>query len=434
MKRRLLSILLACAAATPAVLSAQTPAPAPAGPAAAAPAGPPPMPRRPPPPPLGATPGQPIESRPPELASDKPAFPGQTRAPYRATTPIHVATLTDKLKAPWSLAFLPDGKMLVTEKPGALRIVSADGTISEPISGLPKINFQGQVGLLDVALAHDFARSKRIFFTYSEAIGETETQIVVARATLDQAGLALKDFKVIFRPLPVLPRGASANQGGRIAVAKDGNLFVTIGDRSSASPPWDYAQKMDSHLGKIVRITPDGAPAKGNPFIGKAGIQPEIWSAGHRSEQGLAFDAQGRLWETEHGPRGGDELNLIQPGKNYGWPVIVHGIDYPGDEINGGKTEQAGMEQPRYYWDPVIAPSGLAFYDAKLFPQWKGSVLVGSLGRQMLDRLTLKGDKVVDEEPLMVDLKNRVRDVRVGPDGAVYVLTDSGKLLKVTPK
>jgi glucose/arabinose dehydrogenase len=283
-----------------------------------------------------------------------------------------------------------------------------------------------------VALDTGFAKNRRLFFTFMEAAQGGNSNIAIARATLNPAGTGLSDVKVIFRAKPALPRSQSANSGGRIAVARDGTLFVTIGDRSR-SPPWRRAQDLSTDLGKIVHVTADGAPAPGNPFAGKPDALPEIWTLGHRSEEGLAFDAQGRLWETEHGPRGGDELNLIEKGKNYGWPVIVHGIDYPGDKINGGKTEQAGMEQARYYWDPVIAPSGLAFYDANLFPQWKGSVFVGALRGQMLDRLTLSGDKVVDEEPLLVDQHDRVRDVRVGPDGAIYVLTDDGKLLKLTP-
>lgn len=379
------------------------------------------------------TPGQPIETRPPELSTDKPAFPGQTRAPYRHTVDPKVTVLTAKLRSPWSLAFLPDGKFLVTEKPGALRIVSADGTIAPPLKGLPPVNAGGQVGLLDVALDNAFASNHRIFFSYSEPVGADMSAIALARATLDEAGGALSDVKVIFRVTPALPKTVSANEGGRIAVARDGTLFMTCGDRSR-SPPWRVAQRLDTTLGKIVHVTAEGKPAPGNPFIGKNGALPEIWTLGHRSEEGLAFDNAGRLWETEHGPRGGDELNLIQPGRNYGWPIIVHGIDYPGELINGGKTQQAGMEQPRYYWDPVIAPSGLAFYKGDMFPEWKDSAFVGALRGMMLDRLTVRGDKVVDEEPLLVDLKERVRDVRVGPEGAVYVLTDEGKLLKLTRK
>ena len=223
-----------------------------------------------------------------------------------------------------------------------------------------------------------------------------------------------------------------------MSLTRDGNLFVTIGDRSE-SPPWDVAQKLDNDLGKIIHITPDGTPAPGNPFGNpvndRQGALPEIWSYGHRSEQGLAIDpATGELWETEHGPRGGDELNTPEAGKNYGWPVIVHGIDYPGATIGLGITEKAGMEQPRYYWDPVIAPSGLCFYTGSLFPQWKDSIFVGALRGEMLDRLTLSGKKVIAEEPLLVDRHSRIRDVRMGPEGAVYVLTDNGKLLKLTPR
>jgi glucose/arabinose dehydrogenase len=257
----------------------------------------------------------------------------------------------------------------------------------------------------------------------------------------------LTDVTVIFRAQPAMPsKRLGGKTGGRIAIGRDGSLFVTIGDRSD-SPPWDVAQRMDTHLGKIVHITPDGAPAPDNPFLGKPGVLPEIWASGLRTGEGLAFDPKtGRVWENEHGPRGGDELNVIEKGRNYGWPVIAHGIDYPGTPIGEGLTHQEGMEEPVYYWDPVIAPSGLAFYTGNLFPQWKDSVFVGGLNGMMLDRLTLANGKVVAEEPLLTDLRARIRDVRVGPDGAVYVLTDSGtptvspntpqtsKLLKLTPK
>jgi glucose/arabinose dehydrogenase len=292
----------------------------------------------------------------------------------------------------------------------------------------------GQVGLLDLALDPAFASNHRIFFTYSDAVGARDSQIVIARASFGEADGSLGDVNVIFRATPALPRKQSANQGGRIAIGRDGNLFVTIGDRSE-SPPWDMAQKLDNDLGKIIHITPDGAPAPGNRFIGREGVLPEIWSFGHRSEEGLAIDpVTGELWESEHGPRGGDELNTPEAGRNYGWPVIVHGIDYPGTTIGQGITEKAGLEQPRYYWDPVIAPSGLAFYTGNLFPLWKNSIFVGALRGHILDRLTLSGKKVVAEEPLLVDQHDRIRDVRMGPEGAVYVLTDNGKLLSLAPK
>ncbi|GBR37179.1 glucose sorbosone dehydrogenase [Neoasaia chiangmaiensis NBRC 101099] len=377
--------------------------------------------------------GHAIETRPPELESDRPAFVGQTRAPYHATSPFHVTVLTDRLHAPWSLAFLPDGRMLVTEKPGALRIVDAQGRISGPVRNLPAVHYGGQVGLLDVALDRDFAKDHRIFFSYSEDVGDDKTNIALARATLDEKAGILRDVSVIFRALPAVSSTKGANQGGRIAVAPNGTLFMTVGDRSSITP-WDVAQHLDSDLGKIIHITADGEPASDNPFIGRAGARPEIWTLGHRSEEGLAFAPDGRLWETEHGPQGGDELNLIERGKNYGWPLVTHGIDYSGEKINGGLTEKPGTEQARYYWDPVIAPSGLAFYSGNLFPQWHDSVFVGGLRAGFLDRLTLTtNDKVRDEEPLLADLRSRIRDVRSGPDGAVYVLTDDGKLLRLTP-
>jgi len=395
--------------------------------------------------------GQPIDPSPPEKSDDKPLFPGQTRAPYHATAPYQVTTLASALHAPWSMAFLPDGNILITEKlPGAFRIVNRQGVLSAPLAGLPALSSDPETGLLDVALAPDFAASHRIFFTFfgydNHIVGATN----VARAQLENN--TLRDVKVIFRSTPAKPNGkdlaAGTKTGGRIAIAGDGNLFVAIGDRDAAgSNPWDVAQKLDTDLGKIIHITPDGKPAPGNPFIGTPGALPEIWSIGHRSQEGLAFEPEThRLWETEHGPRGGDELNRIEKGKNYGWPVITHGIDYSGAPVGAGITANDGMEQPVYYWDPVIAPSGFAFYQGSLFPEWKNSVFIGGLHGMLLDRLMLRNGKVVAEEALLTDLHSRIRDVRVGPDGAVYVLTDSGtaviqdntpatsKLLKLTPK
>ena len=380
--------------------------------------------------------GQPIETRPPEKIDDVPAFTGQTRAPYHATSPFNVTTLAHDLDSPWSFAFLPDGKILITEKRGTMQILDAQGILSKPLTGVPPVLAIGEVGLLDVALDSHFAGNHRIYFVYNEAVGDTNSNIVVARARLNEYAGALSDVTVIFRAEPPLPAHAlEENSGARIAIGHDGSLFVTIGDRSS-SPPWDLAQRLDTDLGKIIHITPDGAPGSGNPFVSKTGALPEIWSIGHRSEEGLAFDPAGQLWEDENGPRGGDKLIKVESGRNYGWPVIVHGIDYPGEPIGEGITQKAGMEQPRYYWDPVIAPSGLAFYNGSLFSKWKSSIFVGALRGRFLDRLTLSGDKVISEEPLLVDMHNRIRDVRVGPEGAVYVLTDGNgaKLLKLTPK
>ena len=303
------------------------------------------------------------------------------------------------------------------------------------------------LGLLDVQLDPHFLTNHQIFLTFFDYIDNTNGNTCVARGRFDEAKAALIDAKVIFRAQPAIPtKRLGGKTGGRVAFGRDGSIFLSIGDRSD-SPPWDVAQRLDTDLGKIVHITADGAPAPDNPFIGKPGVLPEIWAYGNRNPEGLAFDpATGHLWENEHGPRGGDELNIIERGKNYGWPVIVHGIDYPGKSIGEGITHKEGMEEPAYYWDPVIAPSGLAFYTGNLFPQWKGSLFVGGLRSMMLDRLTVKNDKVVAEEPLLVEMHARIRDVRVGPDGAVYVLTDSGaagiqprtpltsKLVKLTPK
>ena len=361
-----------------------------------------------------------------------------------------MTTLVDSLHAPWSLAFLPGGKMLVTERlPGTIRILDGNGKLSAPLAGVSTVASKGaaDVGVLDVVLDPGFAANRRIFFSFYDYIDGTNSNTNVARAQFDEAKHALTDVTVIFRAQPAMPsKRLGGKTGGRIAFGRDGTLFMTTGDRSD-SPPWDVAQKLDNHLGKILHITPDGKPAPDNPFLRTPGALPEIWASGVRSPEGLAFDPGGnRLWQIDHGPRGGDELNIIEKGKNYGWPVIVHGIDYPGTPIGQGLTHKDGMEEPVYYWDPVIAPSGLAFYTGDRFPQWRNSMFVGGLRGAMLDRLTIENGRVVAEEPLLTELGARIRDVRVGPDGAVYVLTDSGaasvspntpptsKLLKLTPK
>lgn len=392
--------------------------------------------------------GKPIDTRPTEKKDNAPAFPQQTRAPFHATSPFKVTTLIDNIEVPWSLAFLPSGNIILTERlPGRMRILHSDGRLSSPLTGAAAVASPGakDIGLLDVVLDPNFAANQRIFFSFFNYIDGTNTNTCIARARLDEKNLAVTDVTVIFRALPVMPsKRLGAKTGGRIVIDPGGNLLMTLGDRSD-SPPWDVAQKLDNHLGKIIRITPDGAPAPDNPFIGKPGVLPEIWAYGMRSPEGLGYDPRtGRLWQNDHGPRGGDELNIVEKGKNYGWPLVVHGIDYPGTAI--GVTRMDGMEEPIYYWDPVIGPSGLAFYTGNLFPQWKNSLFVGGLRGAMLDRLTIANDKVVAEEPLLTELGTRIRDVRVGPDGAVYVLTDSGtpsmsantpptsRLLKLTPR
>ena len=382
--------------------------------------------------------GQPFETRPPEKGDDKPLFPEQTRAPYHKLASYKVTTITDKLHLPWSLAFLPDGKMLVNEKyPAHMRIVTADGTLSEPLAGLGGLAVPKNLGLLDVVLAPDFAKSHRVYFSFFEVLKEGNSNTYLAHGVLDEAGNGLHDVTVIYRGVPELPEhNFSMKQGGRIAFAKDGTLFMSMGDRDGnrkADYDQQLAQKLDIDVGKIIHLTQDGSPAPDNPFLNKPGVRPEIWAYGIRSPEGLAFAPDGTLWETEHGPRGGDELNRIQKGKNYGWPIITHGIDYPGGPIGDGITAKEGLEQPVYYWDPVIAPSGLAVYHGKLFAGWNGNLLAGALRGLGVYRLELKNGKVVAEEPLLGELKTRIRDVRVGPDGAVYVLTEQKALLKLTP-
>jgi glucose/arabinose dehydrogenase len=397
--------------------------------------------------------GKPIDTRDPEIPGGKPVFPEQTRAPYHKTAPYKATEITGALHAPWAVAFLPDGKYLVTEKlPGALRVVSPDGNIAPPVTGLEELGVTWpQTGLLDLALDPGFASNHRIFFTFFAFDRGMIGSIQVARATFNQASNALSDVKVIFRALPSTPNdnrsGVGSRSGGRLAIGPDGFIYVIVGDRDAGgSFPWQVAQTLDTHLGKVLRITRDGKPAPGNPFIGKDGALPEIWAIGQRSQEGLAFDPAGNLWETEHGPRGGDELNLIKKGGNYGWPIVSHGTDYPGPAMGDGLVAKDGIEQPVYYWSPSTGPSGLAFYKGDLFPEWKGSVFVGMLRGNSLERLGMVNGKVVNEEPLLTEVKMRIRDVRVGPDGAVYVLTDSGggsitnntsptsKLIKLTPR
>jgi glucose/arabinose dehydrogenase len=384
--------------------------------------------------------GQPFETRPPEKSDDHPLFPQQTRAPYHKTAGYKVTTLTDKLHLPWALAFLPDGKMLVTEKfPGHLRIVDSTGAISEPLTGIDMLAPPKKLGLLDVALAPDFAKTKRVYFSFFELMADRNGNTNLAYGTLDEAANAVHGVTVVFRGKPYESvKNFSSKQGGRIAFARDGSIFLVMGDRDgNKKEDYDLAlsQKLDNHMGKVLHLTQDGQPAADNPFLKTPGALPEIWTYGMRSPQGLAFDPKtGHLWENEHGPRGGDELNLIQRGKNYGWPIITHGIDYPGGKIGDGIVAKDGLEQPVYYWDPVIAPSALAFYRGKLFPQWKNSLFVGALRGLGVYRLEMKADKIVAEEPMLTDLKQRIRDVRVGPDGALYVLTEQKALLKLTPQ
>ena len=338
---------------------------------------------------------------------------------------LSVETAAGGLVHPWGLQFLPDGRMLVTERPGRMRIVARDGKLSPPLAGVPEVVARGQAGLLDVALDRDFGANRTLYFCFTYDNGGNAA-IARARLTSDTA---LSEVKVIFRQQGP---GGGNNHGCRIAQAPDKNLFVTLGDHFG---PRDEAQNLANHNGKIVRIGPDGEIPKDNPFVAKVNARPEIWSYGHRNPQGLAFNpADGKLWEQEHGPQGGDEINIIEKGKNYGWPVIGYGVDYGGAKIHES-THKAGMEQPVWHWTPSIAPSGMAFYAGDLFPGWKGSLFNGALKFQLLSRLELKGDKVVKEERFLQGLNERIRDVRQGPDGALYLLTDNnaGRILRVAP-
>ncbi|HEY7084103.1 MAG TPA: PQQ-dependent sugar dehydrogenase [Hyphomicrobiaceae bacterium] len=355
-----------------------------------------------------------------------------TKAPaVKSQHPFKVETFAAGLVHPWGLGFLPDGRLLVTERPGRVRIIATTGALSAPVRGVPRVYANGQGGLLDVALSADFSISGLIYLSFAEPRGGNKNGTSLARAKLvaEADGARLDEVEVIFRQDPSY--ASSAHFGSRIVFAPDGSLFLTLGERYSAR---EQAQNPGNHLGKLVRLMPDGRPYAGNPK--KDGWRPEIWSIGHRNVQGAALNpASGKLWTIEHGARGGDEINVPQAGKNYGWPVITYGRDYNYAKIGEG-THKAGMEQPIYYWDPSIAPSGAAFYTGELFPDWRGNLFVGALAGQALHRLVLDDERVVGEEKLLADLGERIRDVRQGPDGALWLLTDhpDGRVLRLTPR
>jgi glucose/arabinose dehydrogenase len=343
---------------------------------------------------------------------------------------ITVESVAGGLVNPWGLAFLPDGRMLVTERPGRLRIVTRDGKLSPAIAGVPQVFASGQGGLHDVVLDRAFAQNQTIYFCFAEPAGGGGRTALARGKLVDGAAPRLDDVKVIFHQEGPLSNGN--HFGCRIVQMPDNNLFLTLGEHFFTR---NEAQNLGNHLGKIVRIRPDGSVPPDNPFVGKPGVKPEIWSYGHRNPQGAAINpATGKFWEHEHGPRGGDEINIPEAGKNYGWPVIGFGIDYNGAKIHES-TSKPGMEQPIKYWVPSIAPSGMAFYSGKLIPAWRGNLFVGALAGQMLVRLEVNGDKVGNEERLLGGLGERIRDVREGPDGGLYLLTDNskGRILRVAP-
>ncbi len=337
---------------------------------------------------------------------------------------IRVVTVAEGLDHPWSLAFLPDGRMLVTERPGRLRIVAADGTVSPPLKGVPRVRASGQGGLLDVIIDPDFASNGTVYLSYSEP-GEGGAGTAVARAVL--AGDRLTGLRVLFRQVP--KSGGGRHFGSRLVIAGDGSLFITVGERGQRR----RAQDTTVNRGQVVRILRDGRIPRDNPFVGRPGFRPEIWSYGHRNPQGAALHpVTGKLWIHEHGARGGDEINVARPGRNYGWPVIAYGRHYSGGRIGVG-PRKAGMEQPIHYWDPSIAPSGMAFYTGDEFPAWKGNLFVGALSFELVARLVLEGETVAAEEHILEELGERIRDVRQGPDGRLYLLTDAadGSLLRI---
>jgi glucose/arabinose dehydrogenase len=399
----------------------------------AAPAPAPAPPARPPMPLCTPNPGEPVECRNRNAAEQTPAFAQQTRAAYAPSNlALTVETVAEGFAFPWGLAVLPDGRFLVTEKAGTMRIVSA-GVLSEPVAGLPAVTVQEISGLDDVALDPDFARNQRIYWSYVENRPAGNVLAVARGRLVDGPAPRVDDVTVIYRQEPDL-KSEHGNFGARLLFDAEGMLFVTLGDLAS-DPLRPFIQQLDSGIGKIVRITTDGTPAPGGPFAGQAGARPELWALGFRNPLGLAFrPGTDELWEVDVGPFGGDELNKIEPGGNYGWPVISYGLEYRRTVVGEG-TVKAGLEQPVYYWDPVISPSSLMFYSGDMFPQWRGNAFVTSLSQAHLARLVLDGDKVVGEERLLADRRERLRLVRQAPDGALYVLTDgaNGKLLRVTP-
>ena len=346
-----------------------------------------------------------------------------------ASTNIRVTTIARALEVPWAIAFLPDGRMLVTERPGRIRIVTQDGRVSPPLRGVPEVQVGGQGGLLDIALSPDFASDRLVFMSFSQAT-QRGARTAVARAVIDPEALTLSDVRVIFAQRDE-PSG-NAHFGSRLAFAPDGTLFVTLGERYKYR---DKAQALDSHLGKIVRITADGDVPPDNPFVDTPQALNEIWSFGHRNVQGAAIHPRtGQLWAHEHGPQGGDEVNIPARAGNHGWPEITYGREYVTGFSIGEGTTRDDVVAPLHQWTPSIAPSGMSFYTGDLFPAWRDSLFVGSLKFGFLVRLTLDGDRVVDEERLLDGVTRRIRDVREGPDGALYVLDEyGGRILRLTP-
>jgi len=382
--------------------------------------------------------GPPVEQGPPNVPDAKPSFAGQTRAPaVRSDLELAVETIADGLEHPWGMAILPDGSVLVTERPGRLRVVAPDGSVSGPVAGLPPVMAEGQGGLLDVALGRSFETDRTIFWTYAKPLDGGLSATAAASGRLSEDLSEVTDVTEIFVQDP--PAATKNHFGSRIIVDATGTIFVTTGERSAPAERVK-AQDLATGHGKIMRLRADGSAPPDNPFVGETGAQPIVWSYGHRNIQGAALDGEGRLWAIEHGPKGGDELNLVAAGANYGWPEITYGINYDGSPVGSGLTRAQDMEQPVYYWDPVIAPGGMTFYRGDRFEDWQGNVLVGAMKPGGLVRLVLADDaasgqkRVVGEEHFLVG-QDRIRDVEEAPDGSLLLLTDAdnGALQRVTP-
>ena len=370
----------------------------------------------------------PVETQGPNT-SYQPAFDGQTRiAGVKTETPYSVTTLTSELESPWAVVELPDGRLAITEKGGTMRIVTKEGTVSEPITGFPEVDDRNQGGLLDVAPAPDFETSRLLYFSLAERTSQGSLT-AVGKGTLSDDESVIENFTIIYRAIPYFDN--SMHFGSRLVFDNAGNIFVTTGERSSIETRYN-AQKLETAHGKILHITTDGQPVDGNPLINTPGALPEIYSYGHRNPQGLDIHpTTGDIWISEMGPRGGDEINLIEPGKDYGWPTITYGIEYNGNTIGDGITQHEGMEQPVYYWDPVLSPGGMTFYSSNVIPEWENNLFIGGLSSRHIARLVFRDNKVVGEERLLEDQNERIRDIEEGADGALYAVTDSGKLFRI---
>jgi len=371
----------------------------------------------------------PVEKRKPN-SDFKPAFPGQTRIKGMKTkSDYSVKILTDQLERPWGITVLPDGRFLVTEKGGSMRIITPAGQIGNPIEGVPEVNSGGQGGLLGVTIDPDFKNSRMIYWTFSERRPDGNLT-AVAKGRLSDDERKLEQVAVIYRATPAYK--GNLHYGSRILFDSTGNLIFSTGERSDrVTRP--QAQLLNSALGKIIRITTEGKAAPGNPYMNVAGVRPEIYSYGHRNVQGLAFHPEtGDLWEDEFGPRGGDELNVILPGKNYGWPVITYGIEYGGSKVGDGLTVKEGMEQPVYYWDPVLSPSGMTFYSGSKLKEWRNNLFLCGLNSNHIARLEISNRRVTGEERLLSEEGQRFRDIAEGKDGALYVITDEGRLYRIS--